>query len=258
MQLVDTHAHLHFEAFKDSIDQVLDQAKLAGVSKVITVGCSLADSQQAVDLANDQPMVWAAVGAHPHDGQDFFGHQNSPQILTELLKKPKVVAIGEIGLDYFHSHTEPKVQKKALQKQIELGLECGLPFIFHIREAFDDFWPIFDQYKGANIRGVVHSFSAHLPQLEQILERDLYVGLNGIMTFTKDEKQLQAAKAVPIEKLLLETDAPFLTPKPFRGTMCESKHVALTAEFIANLRMTPLEALASATTSNADKLFSLV
>jgi TatD DNase family protein len=128
-----------------------------------------------------------------------------------------------------------------------------LPVIFHIREAFDDFFRILDDYKG--IRGVVHSFSASIVELEGVLSRGLYVGLNGIMTFTNDQKQLDAAKSVPIEKLVLETDAPFLTPKPFRGTMCEPKHVSVTAEFLANLRGESLDYIAKATSNNAKALF---
>jgi TatD DNase family protein len=130
-----------------------------------------------------------------------------------------------------------------------------LPFIFHIRDAWETFWPIFDSYKG--LRGVVHSFSAHEEQLEQILGRGLYVGLNGIMTFTKDAQQLAAAKKVPLDKLLLETDAPFLTPKPYRGQRCEPKHVRNVAEFLAELRGETLEELAAATTKNAVGLFNL-
>jgi TatD DNase family protein len=128
-----------------------------------------------------------------------------------------------------------------------------VPLIFHVRDAFDDFWPIFDSYEG--IRGVIHSFSAGLPELEQIQRRGLYVGLNGIMTFTKHVKQLDAAKAIPLARLLLETDAPFLTPQPFRGSICEPRHVRVTAEFLAELRGESLSELANATTRNAQSLF---
>jgi TatD DNase family protein len=142
-----------------------------------------------------------------------------------------------------------------LSEQLEIGLKTGLPFIFHVRDAWEDFWKIIDNYP--DIKGVVHCFSAHQEQLQEILQRGLYVGLNGIMTFTKDEKQLEAAKKVPLDKMLLETDAPFLTPKPFRGTRCEPKHVAVTAEFLANLRGEKLETLAAATTKNSEELFKI-
>ena len=140
-----------------------------------------------------------------------------------------------------------------------MALKHNLPLIFHIRDAFDDFFAVVDEYaaKGQKLKGVVHSFSAHMPQLQGSLKRGFYISLNGIMTFTSDPLQLQAAKAVPIDKLVLETDAPFLTPKPFRGTMCEVKQVVLTAKFLSELRSEPLELLAAKTTSNAQKLFRL-
>jgi TatD DNase family protein len=134
-------------------------------------------------------------------------------------------------------------------------VEHQLPLIFHIREAFDDFWPIFDSYSG--LRGVVHSFSSNRTVLEQILSRGLHIGLNGIITFTKDNEQLAAAQAVPLEKLVLETDAPFLTPTPYRGTICEPRHVRTTAEFLSRLRNEDLTELARTTTGNARQLFNL-
>src|SRR5690606_9318752 len=133
--------------------------------------------------------------------------------------------------------------------------EHDLPLIFHVREAFKDFWSIFDDFRG--LRGVVHSFTSDKRDLEQILSRGLYVGLNGIMTFTKRTEQLEAAKSVPLDKLVLETDAPFLTPTPFRGKICEPKHVRTVGEFLADLRGEKLEDLAAATTANARKLFKL-
>lgn len=167
----------------------------------------------------------------------------------------KVVAIGEIGLDYYYENSPKEDQKKLLRFQLDIAAEHGLPVIFHVREAFDDFFAILDDYKG--IQGVVHSFTSDRADLDKILSHGLYVGLNGIMTFTKRSAQLEAAKATPLEKLLLETDAPFLTPAPFRGKICEPKHVRTTAEFLANLRDESLEDLAAATTANAHKLFRL-
>jgi|GEM_PF-129256 len=166
-----------------------------------------------------------------------------------------LVAIGETGLDYHYMHSPKPVQEKLLRFQIELALEHDLPLIFHVREAFDDFWHIFDQYKG--LRGVVHSYSSNRRDLDEILSRGLYVGLNGIITFTKGQEQLDAIKTIPLNKILLETDAPFLTPVPFRGTICQPKHVRATAEFLSNLRGEPLVALATATTHNARALLNL-
>lgn len=255
MQFVDTHCHLHFENYDADREEVLNDALKHNVTRLICVGCSLEDSRRAVEFAASHENVWATVGAHPHDGEDFMRHPDAAEILNKLSNLPKVVAIGEIGLDYFHSTTSKADQEKALRQQIEIALEKELPIVFHVRDAFSDFFKIIDSYQG--IRGVVHSFSAHVEEVEKILEQGLYVGLNGIMTFTKDDLQLEAAKKVPLDKLLLETDAPFLTPKPYRGKRCEPKHVTLTAEFLANLRGESLEQIAEATTSNAIEFFKL-
>ena len=255
MEFVDTHCHLHFENYADDVEEVLSSAREAGVKRMISVGCSLDDSQLAVEFAANHQDVWAAVGAHPHDGADFLNDPKATQKLLALLKAPRVVAVGEIGLDYYHENSSRADQQKILRAQIEVSLSLDLPYIFHVRDSFDDFWKIFDDYKIT--RGVIHSFSANQEQLDQVLARGLYVGLNGIMTFTKDESQLAAAKEVPLDKLLLETDAPFLAPKPFRGKRCEPKHVRTTAEFLAELRGQSLEDLAAATTANALELFGL-
>jgi TatD DNase family protein len=255
MQFIDTHCHLHFSDYLPDAAQVLEYAIASKVGKIICVGVSLEDSQKAVEFAKKYDNVWASVGAHPHDGADFLDHPNRAQLVNGLIKNPKVVAIGEAGLDYFHEYTPREKQIAVLKEQIEIGLPKGLPFIFHVREAWEDFWPVIDSYKG--IHGVVHSFSAHTEQLDEVLRRGFYVGLNGIMTFTKDQKQLEAAKKVPLERILLETDAPFLTPKPYRGKRCEPKHVVLTAEFLASLRGESLEALSEATAKNARELFKI-
>jgi TatD DNase family protein len=255
MEFIDTHCHIHFDDYLADAENVLNDATASKVSKIICIGVSLKDSQKAVEFASKHNNVWASVGAHPHDGADFLDHYDRSQLVNSLIKNPKVVAIGEIGLDYFHEHTPRQKQITVLKEQIELGINTGLPFIFHVREAWEDFWNVIDSYQG--IRGVVHSFSASQKQLDEVLMRGFYVGLNGIMTFTKDEQQLEAAKNVPLNKLLLETDAPFLTPKPLRGQRCDPKHVVLTAEFLASLRTESLPELAEATTNNAIGLFKI-
>jgi TatD DNase family protein len=255
MNFIDTHCHLHFDDYLPDVEQVINDAKMHKVNKIICVGVSVEDSKKAVDFAEKHENIWATVGAHPHDGADFLEHPDSSKILDELSKKSKVVAVGEIGLDYFHEHTPRQKQIDVLSKQIELGIKTGLPFVFHVRDAWEDFWKIIDSYD--SVRGVIHCFSANPEILNEVLKRGFYVGLNGIMTFTKDEMQLESAKQVPIDKLLLETDAPFLTPNPFRGKRCEPKHVVTTAEFLANLRGANLEDLSRITTKNAEELFGI-
>jgi TatD DNase family protein len=252
MKFIDTHCHIHDSEYKLDVSDVISNASEFGVTKMICVGTDEQTSAQAVEFVKNKENIWASVGLHPHDAR--LGVEAIEEI-QRLAKLPKVVAIGECGLDYFYNHSTKEDQATALHQQIEIALGANLPMIFHIRDAFDDFWPIFDSYKG--IKGVVHSFTATTKELEQALSRGLYIGLNGIMTFTKDQSQLQAAKTVPLDSLLLETDAPFLTPVPFRGKINEPKNVVLTAEFLSELRKEDLGELADATTKNAEKLFGI-
>jgi TatD DNase family protein len=255
MEFVDTHCHLHFKDYFTDPDQVVANAKKIGVTKLVNVGTNLEDSKKAIDFAKNIDGVWATAGVHPHDATNFLVQKDSPKILEKLLDQLKVVAVGEIGLDYYRSRTSKEDQEKVLRAQIEIGLKMNLPFVFHVRDAWPDFWKIIDDYKG--IAGVAHSFNSDVTDLDKVLSRGLYVALNGIMTFTKNESQLGAARAVPLNKLVIETDAPFLSPKPFRGEICEPKHVAVVAEFLAKLRGEDLQELAQATTKNAINLFEL-
>ncbi|MEX2006867.1 MAG: TatD family hydrolase [Candidatus Saccharimonadales bacterium] len=258
MELADTHCHIHFKSYPLEPGDVIATAKQVGVTRLLLVGTTLPDSVKAIELASDYDNIWAAAGCHPHDANAFMANEASAVKLAEILSMPKVVAVGETGLDYFRRRSSKENQQLAFRQQIEAGLTRGLPYVFHVREAWEDFFAILDEYNQPRaLSGVVHSFSAGPEELDQILSRGLYVGLNGIMTFTKDELQLQAAKTVPIDKLLLETDAPFLTPHPHRGEVCQPAHIADIAKFLADLRAESLDNLAVATTNNAINLFKL-
>ncbi len=255
MELLDTHCHLQFEQLAANLAQVLKDAQDASVTRLVCVGTNVSDSQKAVDIAAGHENVWATVGAHPHDSKDFFEQKDSVARLKDLLTKPKVVAVGEIGLDFYKNYSPKAEQEKLLRLQIEIGVPTGLPFVFHVRDAWQDFWRIYDSYP--NLPGVVHSFSATPKELDESLSRGLYVALNGIMTFTADQAQLEAAKKVPKDKLLLETDAPFLAPKLLRGKTCEPKHIRDIAEFLAELRNESIDEMANYTTVNARELFGI-
>jgi TatD DNase family protein len=259
--LIDTHAHIHFSDFRAAngfepldaeIDAVLERAHAAGVDKILCVGTNDTDSAEAIAVARAYENLWASVGLHPHDADRGY---EALEEVARLAEHEKVVAIGECGLDHYKSLTEPDDQERALRFQIELALERHLPLIFHIREAFPDFFRILADYPGT--RGVVHSFTAGVAELEGALERGLYVALNGIMTFTKDERQLEAARRIPLDRLLLETDCPFLAPQPMRGRRNEPSYLAHTAAFLARLHQEPLEDLEHATSANAERLFGI-
>lgn len=252
MSLIDTHCHIHDEQYDYDVATVLRNAAVAEVEQIVCIGTSALDSEKAVNFVRDKPNCYATIGLHPHDaklGEDDF------EVLANLANEKKVVAIGEFGLDYFYENSPKEDQKKALRYQLELAASFNKPCVFHIREAFSDFWPIFDEFTG--IKGVVHSFSATEKELNEALERGLYIGLNGIMTFTKDQKQLEAAKAVPLDRLLLETDSPFLTPTPKRGTINEPANVRYVAEFLSQLRGESITTLSETTTGNARTLFGI-
>jgi len=255
LELVDTHCHIHFPGYELEPEAVIAAAIKADVTRLMCVGCTLPDSRAAIELAGRHENIWATIGLHPHEGSAYVNDDVALQEFRDLATNQKVVAIGETGLDYHYMHSSKADQAKLLRFQLDMAVEYDLPLVFHVREAFDDFWSIYDSYKG--LRGVVHSFSSDTRDLDHILSRGLYVGLNGIMTFTKDSEQLAAAKAIPLDRLLLETDAPFLTPVPFRGKVGEPKYVRVTAEFLSHLRGESLETLATATTHNAAGLFNL-
>ena len=255
MQFIDTHCHIHFEDYGLNADEVISAANQEGVVGFLCVGTTLEDSKDGVFFVKNRKNTWATIGIHPHEAHHYFQNPDLLENMILLVDQPKVVAIGECGLDYYYNHSPKEAQKEIFRFQLDLAKKHNMPMIFHVRDAFDDFFDLYDQFSG--IRGVVHSFTANKSVLDKITTRGLYVGLNGITTFSRDESQLRAAKAVPLQKLLLETDAPFLTPKPFRGTICQPKHVRVTAEFLSKLREESLQDIADFTTQNAKELFNL-
>lgn len=269
MSLVDTHCHIQSigQAAGETVtrqlwakvpeltaDNVIAEAVAADVTRLICVGCDLADSRLAADFVQKREACWAAVGIHPHEAKHHLGSETLSSFAS-LVVRPKVVAIGECGLDLYYRHSPKADQLRVLRFQLELAQTTGLPVIFHVREAFDDFWPVLDQYD--SIRGVLHSYTDSADNLDRALEKGLYLGVNGIATFTKDPAQLAVYRSIPADKLLLETDSPFLAPKPHRGTINTPKRLTDVASFLAELRGETPAALAAATTANATSLFGL-
>jgi len=274
IDLFDTHCHIHemmrrttpvydkwhSDGAERMPEGVIHAACDAGVKRMLCVGTTLADSELAVEFVAERDGLWASIGIHPHEAHDHLSAATKSQFKALLKDGPlacKIVAIGECGLDYFYDHSPREAQVELLKFQIELALEYDLPLSFHVREAFDDFWPILESYSGAKIRGVLHSYTDNAANLERAVKHGLFLGVNGIVTFTKNEAQRVIYRTIPQHLLLLETDAPFLTPVPFRGKICEPKHVREAAEYLADLRGVHLEDLASATTANARALFKV-
>lgn len=250
MQLTDTHCHIHESSYPLDSQEVIERAREAGVTRMICVGTNEKSSEEAAAFAQSHEDVYFSIGVHPHDTKDGW------ERLEALAKTPKLVAVGEIGLDYFYTHSPREVQLTALEAQLDLALRHDLPVIFHVREAFDDFWPVFDNFKG--VKGELHSFTDTSEHLEQALKRGLFIGVNGISTFTKSEAQRAMFASIPLERLLLETDAPFLTPAPFRGKVNEPAFVRQIAEFHAQVRGISLDQIAHVSTENAQTLFKLL
>lgn len=246
--LVDTHCHIH-EPYELPLKEVFEASHDALVKQVICVGTNVESSQQAITFAEKNEGVFAAIGVHPHDTDGGYGQ------IAALARtgSSKLVAVGEIGLDYFYTHSPKEVQIEALKQQIEVALKHNLPIIFHVREAFDDFWPIFEQYEG--IRGVLHSFTDSKQNMQKAIDKGLYIGVNGISTFTKDEVQKATFDSIPLDRILFETDAPFLTPAPYRGKINQPAYVKIVAEHHASRRDISLKEIAAASTQNARTLF---
>jgi TatD DNase family protein len=270
LEFVDSHCHIQSAGnfagerqtadiwSKDptlTADEAVENAKRSGVTRLICVGCDLVDSKLAVDFVQKHIQTWASIGLHPHEAQHYAADSDKRAEFASLVSANKVIAIGECGLDYFYDHSPKTAQISILKFQIELAITHKLPLIFHVREAFNDFWPIFDEYQG--LRGVLHSYTDSQENLDQAMARGLYIGVNGIATFAKNMSQLDVYRAVPLSKLLLETDAPFLTPSPYRGTINQPKHIPTIAQFVANLRGEDLDVLAAATTQNVHDLFGV-
>ncbi len=246
--LIDSHSHIHEASYALAVDEVMSRAREAGVAAILSVGTSEESSREAIAFSEKHPESYAIIGVHPHEAKQGYG-----AIAALAGTSKRIVGIGEVGLDYFYSHSPREVQIAALKAQIEVALQYGLPISFHVRDAFDDFWPIFDSYQG--LRGVMHSFTDSAEHLQKALQRGLFIGVNGISTFTKDEAQRAMFDSVPLTSLVLETDAPFLTPAPNRGKINEPAYVRLVAEYHANRRGIPLEEIAAATAHNARILF---
>ncbi|HID87967.1 MAG TPA: TatD family deoxyribonuclease [Anaerolineae bacterium] len=260
IQLIDTHAHLDFPQFDDDREEVIQRALEAGVAQIITIGVDLESSRAAIALAEKYSHIYATVGMHPHDAI-----QLTPQVLAELqelARHPKVVAVGEMGLDFYRNLSPREAQRRAFEAQLALAREIGKPVVIHDRDAHGEVmatlrrW-VADHPAQANQRplGVLHCFSGGPEMAREAVGLGFYISLAGPVTFLNARKPVEVARQVPLENLLVETDAPFLSPHPYRGRRNEPARVRLVAQRIAEIKKLPLEELARITTANAQRVF---
>ena len=249
---IDSHAHVQLSQFDKDRDAVLKRAHEAGVSTILIIGFDLETSLGAVELAQKHEHLYATVGMHPHDAKNL-----TPDVLKsfrELLDHPKVIALGEIGLDYYRNLSPHNVQKEAFEKQLDLAEEMEMPIIIHNRDAYMDILPILEARKG-KVRGVLHCFTGDVELMHRSIKIGLHIGIGGIVTFPNAKDMQTVATEVPSERLLIETDCPWLAPQFRRGKRNEPAYVPAVAEKIAELRDTSVEAIGDITTKNFDTLF---
>ncbi len=253
--LIDTHAHVADSEYDEDRDAVLARARAAGVQLVINVGYDAASSRRSLALAEREDMVYAAVGFHPHDAAAVS--EESYSELRRWCAQPKVLAIGEIGLDYYRELSPRGLQAAVFRRQVALARELRLPVVIHDRDAHEDVLAILSEDGARGVGGVMHCFSGDETLARRVLDLGFYIGLDGPVTFKNGQTAQAVARLVPADRLLLETDSPYLTPVPFRGRRNEPAHVRLIAEAIAELRGISLDQLAEITTANARRLFQL-
>jgi TatD DNase family protein len=252
---VDSHAHLQDEKFREDLDEVIREALESGIEKILAPGTDLKDSKTGTELAEKYDSVYAAVGIHPHLAANI--EPDSIEKIEDLLKRQKVIAIGEIGLDYYYDFAPREKQKELFIKQIELALTATLPMIIHSRSSLDDIFEILDDTDGWKAGGVFHCFPGELNQATHIIEKGMHVSYTGIITFKKANRLRSIVREIPIEKLLIETDCPYMAPEPYRGKRNNPSLVKRVAETIAELKEMKTEEVGRITTDNFNRLFNL-
>jgi len=257
--LIDSHAHLDDDRYDQDREATLARAQEAGIEALVTIGCDLATSRAAVELANRYANIYATVGVHPHEvkhiGDDWY------DALRRLAQHPKVVAYGETGLDYHYNYSPPKLQRERFREQVCLARELKLPIVVHTREAQEDTVAILKDEKAGDVGGVFHCFSGDQWLANEALDLGFYLSFSGVLTFQNAATLRDIAKTVPRDRLLVETDCPYLTPVPHRGKRNEPAYVKLVAEKLAEVRSgmgaATLEEIGRVTSDNARRLFKI-
>lgn len=253
-ELIDSHAHLDFPEFAD-LSAVLQRALQAGVSQIVTIGIDFETSRKAVRIAEENESIFAAVGIHPHDS--FAVTAEDLRELEKIAAAKKVVALGEIGLDYYRDRKPRQIQRECFRRQLETAVKIAKPVIFHIRNAWEDFFELASQFRAALPPSVMHCFSGDWATARRCLDMGFYLSIPGVVTFPKTQSLQEVARRAPLGRLLVETDCPYLAPVPYRGKTNEPAFVLHTARKIAECRKEPLEIVAAHTTENARRVFGI-
>lgn len=248
----DSHAHLDETCFQPDFADVLARMRENGVCRMMNIGADLPSSERSVALAERYDWIWAAVGSHPDDAENVDAARI--EVYREMCKNPRVRAVGEIGLDYFHDDVPREAQKNAFRLQLQLARELGLPVVIHAREAHDDVIKILDDFR--DVTGVFHCYSGSLELAKELVARGWYLSFTGTLTF-KNARRVHIVDWLPLERIMVETDSPYMAPEPFRGQRCDPSMVVQTAKKIAEIKGLPLEAVEQATFENAAKLFGV-
>ena len=253
--LIDTHTHLDDPRYDADRDTTIERARHAGVGAFVTIGCDLATSRSAVTLADHHPDIYASIGVHPHEVKHIADGWYDE--LRRLAQNQKVVAYGEIGLDYHYNHSAPKEQRERFREQVQLARELRLPVIIHTREAQEDTISILKEEKAAEVGGVFHCFSGDAWLAKDALDLGFYLSFSGILTFQNASMLRDIAKQTPLDRVLIETDCPYLTPVPHRGKRNEPAFVSHVAQQLAEIHPElSLDQISQATTENAKRLFT--
>ncbi len=251
---VDSHTHIQLSQFNQDRELVLERARAAEVNTILIIGFDFDTSLGSIELAEKHDNLYATVGMHPHDANKL-----TPEILDSFrskLEHPKVIAVGEIGLDYYRNLSLPEIQKDAFEKQLDLAEELDMPIIIHNRDAYMDILPILEGRNG-KISGVLHCFTGDVELMHRSLEIGFYIGIGGIVTYPNAKDLQKVAKEIPLERLLIETDCPWLSPQFKRGKRNEPSYVRAVAEKIAEIRDTTVDSIGHITTQNFNTLFGI-
>jgi TatD DNase family protein len=253
--LIDTHCHLDFKDFDDDRRDVLKRARDIGVKAIINVGSSMEGTEGSMRIARDNDFIYASIGIHPHEADNVS--ENDLKLFKGFINKPKVVAIGEIGLDYYRNISSKENQKKLFISMLEIAKDSGLPLIIHNRESHEDMISILKSIMGSSLKGAMHCFSGDEAFLKTCLDMGFFISFTCNITYKNAGKLREIVKLVPMDRLLIETDAPYLSPRDFRGKRNEPAYVRYAAEEVARIKNMSFEEVAKITTRNAKQLFKI-